>query len=197
METFQKIDLKIFEILNSLAGKVTVIDELALIFANDYFVPVSIGLILLFHWIGFANTEVKVSSQRHVIKAIIIMVIANAFILLLNQMLFRERPFVSNDVNLLFYMPTDSSFPSNACAGSIGLALGFYSRIWTKTFVSIFTLAALMSLSRIYVGVHYPGDILGGFIISIISYYIGNYIWCQSKSIQLRSLKLLENLNIA
>ena len=35
-----------------------------------------------------------------------------------------ETIFVSNDVNLLFYMPTDSSFPSTACAGAIGLALG-------------------------------------------------------------------------
>ena len=49
----------------------------------------------------------------------------------------------------------------------------------------------------LYVGLAFFAVGFIGFIISIISYYIGNYIWCQTKSIQLRTLKLLENLNIA
>ena len=155
MASLQKIDIKIFELINSLAGNIKIADEIALLFANDYFIPVSIGLILLFHWIGFSNNNSKIQSQRSVLKSIIIMVLSNMIILALNQIIFRERPFESTDVNLLFYMPTDSSFPSNACAGSISLALGFLSKKWIRTFLIISLLAILMSLSRIYVGIHY------------------------------------------
>tara|TARA_Y100000996_G_C22558117_1_gene656323 strand:+ start:3699 stop:4292 length:594 start_codon:yes stop_codon:yes gene_type:complete len=197
MELLQEIDLKIFGFINRLSGNIKIIDEIAILFANDYFVPVFIGLILLFHWIGFANSNLKESAQMHVIKSIMIMVIANAIILLINQIIFRERPFVENEVNLLFYMPTDSSFPSNACAGSVSLALGFFDKKWIKTFMFLFVLAILMSTSRIYVGVHYPIDILAGIFISIISYFIGNYLSNHSLLIQQKGLKLLENINMA
>ena len=197
MESLQKIDIKIFELINSLAGNIRIADEIILIFANDYFVPVSIGLIFLFHWVGFSNTHSKIQSQRSVLKSIIIMVISNMIILALNQIIFRERPFEATDVNLLFYMPTDSSFPSNACAGSISLALGFLSKKWIRTFLIISLLAILMSLSRIYVGIHYPSDIAGGVLVAFISYFIGNYIWKYSTKIQLKSIRALEYINMA
>jgi undecaprenyl-diphosphatase len=197
MELLQEIDLKIFGFINGLSGNIKIVDEISLLFANDYFVPVSIGLVLLFHWIGFANSNLKECSQRRVIKSIVVMVIANAIILLLNQIIFRERPFIENEVNLLFYMPTDSSFPSNACAGSVSLALGFFDKKWIKTFLLLFVLAILMSTSRIYVGIHYPTDILAGIFISVISYFIGNYISNHSLAIQRKGLKILENINMA
>ena len=197
MELLQEIDLKIFGFINGLSGNIKIVDGISLLFANDYFVPVSIGLVLLFHWIGFANSNLKECSQRRVIKSIVIMIIANAIILLLNQIIFRERPFIENEVNLLFYMPTDSSFPSNACAGSVSLALGFFDKKWIKTFLLLFVLAILMSTSRIYVGIHYPTDILAGIFISLISYFIGNYISNHSLTIQRKGLKILEDINMA
>ena len=197
MESLQKIDLKTFEYINSLAGNIKIIDEIILMFANDYFVPVSIGLIFLFHWISFSNTDFKIQSQKSVLKSIIIMVISNIIIMALNQIIFRERPFEVNDINLLFYMPTDSSFPSNACAGSISLALGFLSKKWIRTFFIILLLAILMSLSRIYVGIHYPSDIAAGVLVAIGSYFIGHYIWKYSTKIQLKCINALEYINMA
>jgi len=197
MEPFQKLDLKIFELINGSAGNIKILDDIIIMFASDYFVPVMTGLIFLFHWIGFSNTELKVCSQRSVLKSIIIMVVANAVVISLNQIIFRERPFITNEVNLLFYMPSDSSFPSNASAGSLSLALGFLDKKWMKTFIIIFILSTLMSISRIYVGVHYPSDIAGGILVSIISYFIGVHIWKYSSKLQIKSLKYLEYINIA
>ncbi len=46
-------------------------------------------------------------------------------------------------------------------------------RVW---FISILFWALLISYSRIYLGVHYPGDILGGIILGILTGVFSHYI---------------------
>ncbi|HMD35176.1 MAG TPA: phosphatase PAP2 family protein [Vicinamibacterales bacterium] len=76
----------------------------------------------------------------------------------------RHRPFTSiPSVSVLDARPNDGSFPSghagNAFAGATVLAqaLPAWQPVW-------WTLAALIAFSRVYVGVHYPADVVGGAI---------------------------------
>ena len=61
-------------------------------------------------------------------------------------------------------------FASSHAANSVGLAvitsLIFRNKLYT---LSILGWALLVSYSRIYLGVHYPGDILGGMLIGVLS----------------------------
>ena len=86
-------------------------------------------------------------------------------VFILNMFYFRPRPFVELDVNLLFYRPTDSSFPANSAAATFGIAFGIWG-VNRKIGSFALAVAGLYGLARVYVGVHYPLDILGGAAIA-------------------------------
>ena len=90
----------------------------------------------------------------------------------LKSLVMQPRPFLSlPDVRLLVSPPSSYSFPSvnvtYAFAASSGASLTarrLLGRlpVWGWGFLA---LAVAVSYSRVYVGVHYPGDVLGGAII--------------------------------
>lgn len=81
---------------------------------------------------------------------------------------YRPRPFEALSVSSLIGDNLSSSFPSGHAAFFFALALIVFSinRQWGWWY---FILAALNGLSRIFVGVHWPFDILGGALVGIIS----------------------------
>lgn len=76
-------------------------------------------------------------------------------------LLLRPRPV---DTRLVLPMPTFPSFPSGHAAASVGGAT-LAGLIWRRARWPALLGAALVSVSRIYLGVHYPGDVLGGAIL--------------------------------
>jgi undecaprenyl-diphosphatase len=94
---------------------------------------------------------------------------ASAAVSLFNEFFDRLRPFEAfDDVTLLFYQSTDPSFPSNVAAVGFAFAMGawFGNR---KAGYLLFLLAILWSFARVYCGVHYPLDIVGGAAIGILA----------------------------
>lgn len=94
----------------------------------------------------------------------------------------RIRPYeVIQEITILTHRPGDHSFPSGHSAGSFACAWAFFRAYKKKWGVPALILAILISLSRLYVGVHYPTDVLGGAVIGIIvgelGYRLGKKIW--------------------
>lgn len=94
-----------------------------------------------------------------------------------------------DDVNILVNCSGSFSFPSSHAVNNFAVAFYFY-RLFPKLKWALFVTAALAALSRPYVGVHYPSDIIAGAIIGIfigqifalITYKINDYLNKKSKS---------------
>lgn len=165
------LDLELFQLINDLAGHNDVLDGLMRLLVNEYFLTTTMSLILVMFWFEGKNQDQRERNQRAILRAIIVLFIANIILKLCNLIYFRPRPFVGHEVNLLFYRPTDSSFPSNpATVGfSVATAIWLYNR---RTGALLFVLATLFGLARIYCGVHYPSDIIAGALLGALSVYL-------------------------
>jgi undecaprenyl-diphosphatase len=63
-------------------------------------------------------------------------------------------------------MPVSKSFPSGHATSTFGAAVAV-SRMWPQTRLVWWALAILIGYSRIYLGHHYPLDVIGGVVLGI------------------------------
>lgn len=155
------IDENLFLWINGLSGHFAPLDWLLKGVANDYFIIVACCLALLALWSWGKDTGQRDKNQKGVICASISLGLAQGFVSICNAFCFRTRPFEVLPANLLFYQPTDSSFPSNSVTVVFGLAFAIFLAN-KKVGGWLLALAALHAFSRVYVGIHYPFDVLAG-----------------------------------
>jgi undecaprenyl-diphosphatase len=87
----------------------------------------------------------------------------------------RVRPchpdFFVNSAHMLFGFKSSLSFPSSHSTNMFALAFVF-SMFYPSRWLCFYSFAALIGFSRIYVGVHYPGDVLGGALLGVMIAWI-------------------------
>ena len=93
---------------------------------------------------------------------------------LLKNLVARTRPYdVNTGIQLLVAKLRDYSFPSGHTAASFASATALYFAGEKKLWKPALVLACLIAVSRLYLYVHYPTDVLGGVVIGIIAGYLG------------------------
>lgn len=81
----------------------------------------------------------------------------------------RTRPYeLIEGLQILVSRPHDYSFPSGHSANSLTCAWTIFRLAPKKYGVPALVLAVLIALSRLYVGVHYPTDVLAGVAIGVL-----------------------------
>lgn len=99
---------------------------------------------------------------------------------LLKNIIARDRPcWIDNTVNLLISNPKDFSFPSGHTLASFEAAVTIF--LFNKKIgIPVILLATLIGISRLYLFVHFPTDVLGGAIlgtvIAVSVFFVGNAI---------------------
>ena len=170
MSSLAGVDSWMFEHINGFVGTWWLFDRVMSTVVNEYFITVTLSLMLFVLWFAGRSPEARRVSQQAVVCAVLAQGLANAIVKLNNLIYFRPRPFDNPalHVNLIFYRPTDSSMPSNPAA--VGFA--FATAVWQynrRAGVVLYALASLFAFSRVYSGVHYPSDVVAGAGVGIVA----------------------------
>lgn len=157
-------ELKLLEWLVGLANRNILIDS-AVIFLARYLVYVlAAGFFVYLYserdsrrrWFVFISTALAVILSRGIVTEAIRFFYP------------RPRPFEVLDITPLLSAAPNNSFPSGHAAFlfALGMALWFFRRGWGNWY---FILALVVGAARVFAGVHWPLDILGGAVIGIVS----------------------------
>lgn len=155
---------------NSLTGHSHFLDSIFIELAKDsiYLVP----LALLYVW--FKRTELRMLAMRAFGAGLIAWVGLNTIV---SWIWYRPRPGLNLvGVNELLFHQPDKSFPSDHAAFGIAIALTFLMAGQKKLGWFFFWWTIIFSIARVIVGVHYPLDIIGGYITGAIMAIVINYL---------------------
>ncbi|WP_379969586.1 undecaprenyl-diphosphatase [Ectobacillus sp. sgz5001026] len=162
------MNYKIFKSINRLSGHYSPIDLLMIFISNK--LRYVFLFVLIFMW--FRNDFSKRISFLAVISAGVALFLNT----LIKLFYFTPRPFVKRRVGILIPSKTDSSFPSKhtILAFAVSTSILLYKRTLG---LIMWTLSMLTGFSRIWIGHHYPFDILGSAFIGTMTSILVNKIF--------------------
>jgi undecaprenyl-diphosphatase len=151
------MDYYFFQTINNLAGRWKILDYFG-IFCAEY----------LIFFLAIAALFLLLNSRKKKVDTFkFFFTVAGSYILkiIIQLFYFRPRPFVDYEVVKLIDKSSTAAFPSGHTLVAFALAFSIY--FYNKKLGVIFIfLAVLVGLGRIYTGVHYPFDVIGGIFIA-------------------------------
>lgn len=145
--------------------------------------------ILILAW--FFIREEQIHKEFAFLFALLLIVIIFFIDITAKNVFMRERPLKKQYISIqnhshwsrifpikyfLPLYPNDYSFPSGHAASSFGAAI-LFSWYHRKKIYFFLTIASLISFSRIYLGYHYPLDVIIGAILGTCIGYTIIYVW--------------------
>lgn len=158
------LDEKTFLWINGLVGRWHPLDAVMRMLVNDYFMMLLISFLLLVMWFAGRNVAHRTTLQVAVLQAALGIVVSGLVVKLVYVWWDRPRPFDYLPVKMLFYEPVDPSFPAKPAAVAFAAAVGIWLGSRKAGSIAL-VLASLFSVARVYAGVHFPGDVIGGAIL--------------------------------
>lgn len=154
-------NLSLFFWIHGLAGHSNLLDTL-MIFGAEPLIYIMILLILLLGIIG------KTNDKKAFLLLFLSLPVAFLLIKAVHFFIFEPRPFITFNFTPLVKETADASFPSRhtTIVAAIAFSYLFFKSKWS---LLLLPAALWVGISRVYVGVHYPLDILGGFLVGVIS----------------------------
>lgn len=126
-------------------------------------------------WIAFCILLLCIPRSRKMAIAPSLSLALNGLVtnVWLKNVIGRVRPYVRfSDLVVLTTLPSDTSFPSGHTAASFAVAAGVYMAGWRKAGTALYIFAAMIGFSRMYLGVHFPSDVIGGAIVGVLCAWV-------------------------
>lgn len=164
------MNMEFFELINNLAYQNSILDRIMVFFSKDvpYIFMAATAIIFILGIVKKDDDCRKAAVNTVMLTAI------NLFLsFIIGGIYYEDRPFVHNKVNYLYPHVEDASFPSDHATGtmSIALGLGKYNKLLS---LILTTVSMIVGISRVYVGHHFPMDIIGAYIMVGASNYLYN-----------------------
>ena len=165
------MDYLIFKYINGFALKYFLLDALG-IFLAKYLIYILIAIFVLFLIKNFRK------YLRMVFFTFLAVGLGGIVTGIIRFFWYRPRPFVENQVNLLLPHAPTASFPSGHTVIAFALSAAFVlfckkiqprPKFWWWAGTLFLIASTLIGLARIFVGVHWPFDILGGAVVGLFS----------------------------
>ena len=156
-----EINIELFRMFNDLGKEVMFLNPIMIFFAKymKYF--------LLFGIVMYWFTR-KRENRIMIISSMFAFVVAEVFGAIAGAIHSNNQPFAElSNVNQLIGHVIDNSFPSDHAIEFFSICITFLLFKKNLRYVWL-AIAILVSISRVWVGVHYPADILVGTILGII-----------------------------
>ena len=181
------MDTTVIEFLNQFANSSPLTDRLIGLWANNKILKGGV-ITALFCWAWFS-----LAAESRERKILFTTLLATPVIILAARMLalylpFRARP-IHNE-SLDFELPAGisrgtldgwSSFPSDHAVLYFGLAVGMFAASKRLGVVAIAYALIFIGLPRVYLGLHYPSDVLGGAAIGGALMLTAIYLFSDSR----------------
>ncbi len=156
------LDLHLFRVINGDLSN-AVFDSL-MPFITDpgpFVIPLTVIGVGLVVWGGW-------KGRLLVVMALLLLVVSNAVSEQLKQLFQRPRPCLALETVRLLVgcSKTNFSFPSSHASNITAQAL-LCAYSYRSIAVPLFLVAAGVGYSRVYVGVHYPLDVVGGILVGL------------------------------
>lgn len=121
------------------------------------------GILLVYLYSKKETRELSIYLIKMFIKATVVCLVTKFIV-------HRPRPYTKiNDVDLLVHELVNDSFPSCHTTQAVTMLVGLINKKSDKTLTNtVGVLAPLIALSRMYLYMHYPTDIVGGVIIGVL-----------------------------
>ena len=136
-----------------------------------------------YFWIGLSLLLCVFKKTR---KAGIFALVALLFSVIVNNALLKNiigriRPYeIIAGLECIIKHAHDASFPSGHTGSSFAAATVYLMKLPKKISIPIFIVAILISLSRLYVGIHYPTDVIAGAItgaaLGVLACLLGEFV---------------------
>lgn len=148
-------------------------------------VPLAVVALTLFGWV---MATVHGSSRWEVMRAVVVsFVLAEAITQTLKHLADQPRPTASIpglDVHGYPKDPFGNAYPSAHTSVAVALVTALWPWLTVPQRIAGVTVASLVALNRLYIGAHWPVDVIGGAAVGLLS---GSLCWLAARSRPVRS----------
>lgn len=168
-------DALLTSLVNEGAGFHPVVDSIMVVVSFGV-IPVMILAVAAQWW----SREERSASRYTAIVAWLSFTLGLALNQLVLLFVDRTRPYEAFVSHLLIAPSADPSFPSDHATAAFAIAFAYLLLGWSKSGSAFLAFAFLVGLSRVYIGIHYVGDILGGMATGLLAVLIVVFAYRQN-----------------